>query len=140
VLECADTTEPTEETRVQDLKKGVAADRKTHLDKIDEELKQVVPRGLPMIKQVELFTKYRQFVPEEFRDELCPDPGTDVIDEIKGQRNTKRKEQAEAKKGRVQSGKRQVDCNGNGLPLGFHHDYADDPTCSPEFNTHDYIL
>jgi hypothetical protein len=83
---------------VQDLRKRLPEHRRQLLDNLDQELNQTVPPGLPMIKQLELFTKFRQFVPEEFRDELCPDPGTDVIDEIKGQRNTKRKAREDERK------------------------------------------
>ena len=83
---------------MQDLRKGLPEQRRKLLDNLDQKLNQIVPPGLPMIKQVELSTKFRPFVPEEFRDDLCADPGSDVIDEIKGQRNTKRKARNDEKK------------------------------------------
>jgi hypothetical protein len=35
--------------------------------------------GLKDIKQVELYTKFRKFVPVEFRDEICPRPSQQVL-------------------------------------------------------------
>jgi hypothetical protein len=47
--------------------------------------------GLKEIKQVEMYSKLRKFVPEEFRDEICPRPSQQVIDNIKKTRSEKAK-------------------------------------------------
>lgn len=48
----------------------------------------ITPPGVPPIKQVELFTKYRALIPEAFRDITCPDPGDEITKKIKSDRNT----------------------------------------------------
>ena len=55
-------------------------------------LESVVPPGIPPIKQVELFSKYRALIPESFRDVTCPDPGEDIKKKIRSERNTKARE------------------------------------------------
>ena len=45
--------------------------------------------GLKPIKQVELFTKWRPMIPEEFRDEICPRPSDDVYDLVKTEKAAK---------------------------------------------------
>ncbi len=35
------------------------------------------------IKQVELWSKFRKFVPQEFQDEICPRPSDEVLKNIK---------------------------------------------------------
>jgi hypothetical protein len=47
--------------------------------------------GLKEIKQVEMYSKFRKFVPEEFQDEICPRPSQQVIDNIKKTRSEKAK-------------------------------------------------
>ena len=39
--------------------------------------------GLADIQQVELFMKWRQFVPEEFQNDICPEPPKAVLDKVK---------------------------------------------------------
>ena len=56
------------------------------------------PPGVPPIKQVELFTKYRALLPEAFRDITCPDPGDEITKKIKSDRNTKQRERKKTKK------------------------------------------
>ena len=48
--------------------------------------------GLREIKQVELFKNYRNLIPEEYRDELCPKLSDEVLRRVKGDTNEKKKE------------------------------------------------
>jgi hypothetical protein len=50
------------------------------------------------IKQVEMFKKYLNLVPVEYRAELCPKPAKEVLDGEKNRKNTKSKEKREVKK------------------------------------------
>ena len=42
-----------------------------------------------MIKQVELYSKYRPLVPKEYRDECCPKPCKEVIEREKSKKKVK---------------------------------------------------
>ena len=42
--------------------------------------------GVAEIKQVELYTKYRKFVPFQFQEDICPYPGKDIMERIKDSR------------------------------------------------------
>ena len=57
-------------------------------------LRAIVPPGIPPIKQVELFTKYRGLIPEAFRETTCPDPGEEIKKKIRSDRNTKQRERS----------------------------------------------
>jgi len=46
---------------------------------------------LKPIKQVELYTKWRPVVPEEFRDHICPKPPDHVLELVKKQKAEKQK-------------------------------------------------
>ena len=48
--------------------------------------------GMKDIKQVELWKNWRQFVPQPYKDMICPRPTADVIDRVKKQRSAKQKE------------------------------------------------
>ena len=61
-------------------------------------LKQVAAPGLKEIKQVELYSKFRKFVPVEFRDEICPRPSEQVLQNIKKARSEKAKERTTRKR------------------------------------------
>ena len=50
---------------------------------------KVVFEGLKAIKQVELYTKWRKMVPEEFRDTICPKTSDLVIKEVKEEKRKK---------------------------------------------------
>ena len=52
-------------------------------------LEAIADPGIPEIKQVELFTKYRRLIPLAFQDITCPDPGEDIMARIKSTRNAK---------------------------------------------------
>ena len=60
-------------------------------------LDTIRPPGIPPIKQMELFTKYRQLIPEQFRAETCPDPGEQIKQKIKSERNAKAREKKKSK-------------------------------------------
>jgi hypothetical protein len=70
------------------------------------QLVTLVPPGIPPIKQVELFSKYRALIPVEFQEATCPDPGEDIKGSIKRERNTKQRDrQKEAKRIKVENDK-----------------------------------
>jgi hypothetical protein len=53
----------------------------------------VLPRpGIKPIKQVELYKKWRPFIPSQFRDEIYPRPSDEVIASVKNDRNKKARE------------------------------------------------
>ena len=58
-------------------------------------------QGISEIKQVELFTKWREFVPEEYRDIMCPKPDDDIIERIKAEKSAKAKKKADERKERM---------------------------------------
>jgi hypothetical protein len=67
--------------------------------------------GIPPIKQVELFSKYRALIPEEFRDITCPEPSEDIKNKIKSERNTKQRERAKTKREMGQNKKHKSETN-----------------------------
>ena len=92
------TSEATTKLKFCNLKK-----KATEEDKLiwENNLKNQTPEqeqspGLAEIKQVEVFTKWRTFVPEEVRDEICPKPSQHVLDKIKNERKEKNKVKLEA--------------------------------------------
>lgn len=64
----------------------------------------ILETGLAEIKQVELFTKWRPFNPEEFKNEICPEPPKAVLDKVKLEKKNKatakKKAMTEAIKGK----------------------------------------
>jgi hypothetical protein len=44
------------------------------------------PTGIPDYKQVELYTNYRKYVPEKYKDITCPKPAESVLATIKNER------------------------------------------------------
>ena len=54
-------------------------------------IKPILAPGLREIKQVELYAKFRKFVPREFQDEICPRPSDEVLENIKQSRSQKTK-------------------------------------------------
>ena len=96
---------PETQTTTQDmLKKGRNTPQRFDLLR-SPPLETIIPPGIPAIKQVELFSKYRSLLPVQFHDITCPDPGADVKDKIKQERNTK---QRERKKSKMEIGKTEV--------------------------------
>lgn len=51
---------------------------------------QTLPRpGIKPIKQVKLYKKWRPFVPEPFKDEICPRPPDEILIQVGDERNKK---------------------------------------------------
>ena len=60
--------------------------------------------GIPEIKQMELFTKWRKFVPEEVRSKICPEPEEGVLKRVKKERMEKQALKTELKlEGKMES-------------------------------------
>ena len=55
------------------------------------------PPGLSDIKQVELYAKWRKFIPSPFQDEICPKPSDEVLDRVKGSKKEKREKKKSQK-------------------------------------------
>ncbi len=79
-----------------DFMKGDYEDRMDEL--LDFVIAPIEAPGLREIKQVELYTEFRKFVPEEFRDEICPKPSDHVLEKIKKDRSEKTKARNHKKK------------------------------------------
>jgi hypothetical protein len=62
-------------------------DRATELENYI--LTPIQPPGLKEIKQVELYSKFWRFVPEEFNDIICPKLSDEILDNIKQARSDK---------------------------------------------------
>ena len=67
------------------------------------QLKQLQAPGMRDIKAVELWKKWGPFVPEEFREDICPKPADAVINRVKGEKSKKAKAALQAKKKRAAS-------------------------------------
>jgi hypothetical protein len=58
----------------------------------------LVQPGIPAIKQIELATKWRKFVPPQFQDEICPLVSPEVLKTNREERSQKRKDKTNAGK------------------------------------------
>ena len=47
--------------------------------------------GLSEIKQVELYTKWRKLIPDQFQDDVCPKPTDEVLNKVKKDKADKAK-------------------------------------------------
>ena len=65
------------------LKLKLRGDRDENLLKPWDEIERLIPPGIPEIKQVELATKWRKFVPDPYKDISCPLVPQGMIDRIK---------------------------------------------------------
>jgi hypothetical protein len=61
-------------------------------------LQGLQPPGLRDIKQVELYSKWRKFVPAEFADDICPKPSDEVLARVAQTKGDKSRERAAAKR------------------------------------------
>ena len=66
-------------------------------------LRPVAAPGMKEIKQVELYTKWRKFVPAEFVDEICPKPPDEILENFQKARSDKNKERNAIKKAKAAS-------------------------------------
>jgi hypothetical protein len=62
------------------------------------QLEQLTAPGLREIKQVELWTKWRKFIPHEYQAEICPEPDFEIVQRIKNEKKAKLKLVAAKKK------------------------------------------
>jgi len=72
--------------------------RTQHLQRMELDLKQLVPTPLKPIKQVELWKKWAPLLPEEARNITCPKPSQEVIDSIKERNRLKTRKKSSEKK------------------------------------------
>ena len=54
-----------------------------------EELKVIEHAGIKLIKQVELYTKWRPLLPFYVHDDTCPRPSNDIMKKVKDDRAAK---------------------------------------------------
>jgi hypothetical protein len=66
------------------------------------QLRQLKKPGLKEIKQVELWTKWQKFIPQQFQVEICPEPEAEVLQRIKNEKNEKLKQAAKKKKKKIE--------------------------------------
>jgi len=80
------------EALVTDFKKGALTtnERKNLLR--TKALKKTDIPGIKPIKEVELGTKWRHFVDEEYKDVLCKEPSPEVLAMVRGKKNEKARE------------------------------------------------
>lgn len=76
-------------------------------------LSPLVPPGIKPIKQVEMHTKYRFFVPEEFWPEICPEPDQEVVNKVKVEKKEKRSKKNKGK-AKVGEPKKEIICGACG--------------------------
>jgi hypothetical protein len=87
----ATSTLPNAETQTLDLKKRRVTDQETDREQRFDHPVPVLPKpGIRPIKQVELYTKYRPLVPEEYRDSICPKPSDEVMAMVRAEKKDKR--------------------------------------------------
>ena len=83
----------------QQLKKRETRSAEEHNKDLQSLLPDNIPApGIPDIKKVELYSKYRPLIPQTFQDTTCPHPGEDILDRIKSQRNKKQQQRQQQKK------------------------------------------
>ena len=82
--------------------------------------------GLSEIKQVELYTKWRLFLPLEYQDIMCPKPDDKVIERIKNQKRTKAKEKLAAKTNKDNQNQYRDILDQHRDILEYHRDILDD--------------
>jgi hypothetical protein len=89
------------------LKIGQARGNKTRVAAIEAfELQTLKAPGLRPIKQVELYKKFRPFVPCEFWEDTCPRPSDEVLTQVKDESSKKRKTKVPASKAAPKKGVR----------------------------------
>ena len=80
----------TEPPHVQEFKKerrGVSEGDRLHQLRHLQGIKTILSPGIPEIKQMELFVKWRQVVPKEYWKYTCPEPSEGVKERHKGKQN-----------------------------------------------------
>ena len=75
--------------QVQDLKRGNHVARKQALLEGFTTVATIPPPGISAIKQVELYSKFRDLLPQKYQDITCPYPGDAIMLKIKKEKNEK---------------------------------------------------
>ena len=83
------------------LKKKICEEEKNEfLKAIRDGFPRVEENGwLSDIKQCKLYSKWRSFVPDDFKDIICPKPPDEVLKKIDNEKKEKRKKSATAQEG-----------------------------------------
>jgi hypothetical protein len=76
-------------TYIYPIVKGTITSREMRLTKLNTKLVMLQPPGLREIKQVELYTKYRKYIPQQWQNETCPQPDDGVLEKFKIEKNEK---------------------------------------------------
>ena len=92
------------------LKKGTNGPNRKHKMQTTM-LANLTRPGLNPMKQVELFTKWRKFVPTDLQDEVCPEPSRETMMSVRKLKQDERKEKA-----KVVPGKKVINKD-NSVPL-----------------------
>lgn len=65
-------------------KKATEEEKREWFDRIKQDYAALkAPPGIPEIKQVELYEKWRPLIPASYQQEMCPDPGVEVRNKVK---------------------------------------------------------
>ena len=59
--------------------------------------------GIVDIKQVELYTKWRKLIPDQYQDIICPKPDDHIIIKVKRDKAKRAKNKLEVKKKQLES-------------------------------------
>jgi|LakMenEpi03Aug12_release.lakeMendotaPanAssembly.Ray.scaffolds.fasta_scaffold818407_1 hypothetical protein len=62
------------------------------------ELEPLPRPGLKPIKQVELWKKWSQFVPQQYWEDICPRPSPEIIEQVAQERNKSRREKVASRR------------------------------------------
>lgn len=80
------------------------ADNKEWKDQLKEALPSIDKApGIADIKQVELYTKWRKLIPDQYQDIICPKPDDNVIIKVKRDKAKRAKNKLEVKKKQLES-------------------------------------
>ena len=82
----------------QEMEKGKASHEVRKNKMGNYQFEKLQPPGLKEIKMVELYKKWRSFMPEEFQDIICPKPPDDVLSRIKRVRKMKKQRKKKSKR------------------------------------------
>ena len=101
IIRTQETADPNSPWHEQQLRKKLKGnDRDIIVRDYKLRLKTMTPPGIPAIKQWELWSKWRAYVPQPFKDILCPRPNETVFASME-QKNRDRYKKAEEKRRQV---------------------------------------
>jgi flavodoxin len=93
-------------------KRGTKGPNRVQLMK-EYQFQQLKEPGLREIKQVELYSKWRKFIPHQFHAEICPKPDDLVLQRIKNEKKEKLKLAAKKKKKKTEQSPTDSNLNTN---------------------------